>query len=599
MGDERRRKRHIFRITTAQGYVVIMCACFMLTSLLALCGYMSWSLYRQAYEATAERMRVYNDKTLENIEQSFSFVSNTTMAVAATDIILRWIDNPSLFSESDPDYYTNLSELRAQSRHILTYSNAWKDKFISYISIYVNDRLLTYTYAKPLPEGEIIRSSNQAYQYLKDSQSDFIVNVRPLTGDNRIFHIRAMKQDFRKNDSLVIVVATDEEVIRRQYVSNLDPVMVSYLIDDAGYVFSSSEQNMRGLKCDAAIASGIRDGQTTVQLNGEAHLLIAKPMEDIGLTFATLVPVGYIAHQALNRLPVLIVICLALGLALIAAGVLVSYRSTRFIRDLAHGMERVAQKDYDVKMRHYRNYAIDFLSDSFNNMTGSMKRLMRDTYESKIMLQEMQLEFLQQQVNPHFLFNILLTIQIKAKMSGAEAVYDMLVSLSGYLRAGLYASNNTFTTLGEELMCVRFYLHLQSQRLGTRLAYDIDVPEALLKVQIPRLSIEPLVENAVVHGAESSEKPVRLSISAQEGPSDLTIVVSDDGVGFDLGSLDLTNEISAGLPARDKIGLKNTNSRMKLLYGDGYALRIDTEPGVGTRITVRVPRTEESACTKS
>ena len=119
-------------------------------------------------------------------------------------------------------------------------------------------------------------------------------------------------------------------------------------------------------------------------------------------------------------------------------------------------MNEVKKKNYDVKMPHYSNSAVDALGMHFNDMTAAMKTLINDTYKAKIMRQEMELEFIQQQMNPHFLFNVLSTVQIKAKMCGDETVYQMLASLSGLLRASLYSGKSMMTSLSEEVQYAEF-----------------------------------------------------------------------------------------------------------------------------------------------
>jgi two-component system sensor histidine kinase YesM len=553
--------------------------------------YMSVVMYSKSFQATYEKMQIYTDKTVENIEQSLSFVSNTTLAVATSQSILNWINNLAVFDENSPDYFKELYELKNELQHILTYSSAWKNNYISYIAIFKNDKLLMYTYSKPMPKSEIVNSSNRAYKYVMENEGKFVRYIQPFVNDNKIYHVRIMKHDYTKDDSLAIMISIDEKALREHYNVSLNvDQMVTYLVDKDGYIFSSSREEMRGKKCDPAILRILETGETDLMVGNEKYICLHKKIGDNGITFVNLVPREYVMQQALVGVPTLILVSVFMCAALLVLGAVVSFRSTAFIRDLAYGMEQVKKKNYDVKMPHYNNYAVDYLSNSFNSMTEAMKVLVKDTYESKIMRQEMQLEFLQQQINPHFLFNILLTIQIKAKMCSDETVYNMLASLSGFLRAGLYSNKNTFTTLGEELQCARFYLYLQQQRFDGKLQYEINVPQQLMDIQIPRLTIEPIIENAIVHGVENFENMVTVKLQASDCGDDMEIVISDDGAGFYVESLNLDSESVEENQTRDKIGLKNTNNRLKILYGKEYTLHIESQVGNGTIVTVRIPK---------
>ena len=449
-----------------------------------------------------------------------------------------------------------------------------------------------YTYSKPMSESEIITSSNQAYSYILQNAGNFVRYIQPFVNDNKIFHMRLMKQDYAKDESLAILIAIDEKALQSHYNLGLNTdQMVTYLVDENGNIFSSSRDEMRGKKCDAAILETIKNDNKELVSDGKKYICLNKKIGNNGITFVNLVPKEYIMRQALVGIPAFILVSFLLSGALLVVGAVVSFRRTACIKDLSYGMGLVKQKNYDVKMPHYNNFAVDMLSDSFNSMTEAMKVLVRDTYESKIMLQEMQLEFLQQQINPHFLFNILLTIQIKAKMCSDETVYNMLASLSGLLRTGLYSNKNTYTTLGEELQCTQFYLYLQQQRFDGKLRYEIDVPQYLTDTQIPRLTIEPIIENAIVHGMEGFEKMVTVRVRAAEKNDCIEILVSDDGAGFNVSSLDLESNGFERNQTRDKIGLKNTNNRLRLLYGEKYALHLESEVGNGTLVTIRIPKT--------
>ena len=214
-------------------------------------------------------------------------------------------------------------------------------------------------------------------------------------------------------------------------------------------------------------------------------------------------------------------------------------------------------------------------------------------YEQKILMEESEIQFLQQQMNPHFLFNILLTIQIKAKMSGDETVSKMITSLSNLLRAGIYRDKRSTIPIKEELKYVEYYLSLQKERYEDRLTYTIDIEdEELTDCEVPRLSIEPLVENAVVHGLEVSDKEGKVEVSIKAAGKDILIHVKDNGVGFDPAVLKLsdTRLNPDGTLTREKVGVKNTDRRIKMMYGDKYGLNIKSEINEGTDIEIKVPK---------
>ncbi len=223
---------------------------------------------------------------------------------------------------------------------------------------------------------------------------------------------------------------------------------------------------------------------------------------------------------------------------------------------------------------------------------ASVVTVIESGYESRILKEESELKFLQSQMNPHFLFNILLTIQIKAKMSGDEDVSLMITSLSNLLRAGIYGDKRSKIKISEELKYVEYYLSLQKERFDERLTYEIKVyDDALLDCEVPRLSIEPLVENAVVHGLEEVERNGFAKICVSAEGNDICIHVIDNGKGFDpLFDINKPEEDIVKGSKREKVGLRNTNKRIKLMYGNQYGISIESKPLTGTDVMVRIPR---------
>jgi len=569
---------------------VILCVCFMFASMLTIGCYLTAVIYSKAYESTYKEMQIYTEKTVENIEQSFSFVENTALAISTGGTISSWIDNVSIFDKDKEGYYSRVNKLKSEVKYVLAYSNAWKSDYVSYICIFVNGNIILSSYAKPISESLILSSANRAYNEISKKQDKFIQNIPPFVNGNNIYYTITLKRDFKSDNSLCIMIATNKDILKRQYASDMQGnEMKSYLINEDGIVFSSSDTVIVDGKADYDLIDILKyPNRQTMIKNGETYITFQKKILSNGLTLVNLVPRRYIVNQALKELPVFILISISLCAILLFLGFFGSYKSTTFIKDLTNSMNRLKGKDYDVRMPHYQSYSADILSDSFNGMIQSMKTLINDTYKSKILLQEMELEFIQQQINPHFLFNVLATIQIKAKMCSDETVYEMLTSLSGLLRASICSDKNVMVTLEQEFKYVQYYLYIQKQRYTDKLDYSIKIDDSLKQIRLPRLTIEPIVENCVIHGYDNLQNNVKISIEVLDGGDDAYIVISDNGKGFDVRELDLDGEEITNEDSHEKIGLKNTNNRLKIRYGNDYALKISSKIGKGTEVVIRI-----------
>lgn len=237
-------------------------------------------------------------------------------------------------------------------------------------------------------------------------------------------------------------------------------------------------------------------------------MMTSREVENLGkgVRLVHLYPQSLLIKKVLEGIRTYIILGVMLIIICLIAAVVISLKSTGFLNEFIHAMESVRNRNYDIRIKEYKNAEINSLGRAFNEMMDELRELIRNKYESQILLNEMEIRFLQHQMNPHFLFNVLLTIQIKAKRSGNETIYKMVSKLSALLRASIYTNNVDRITVGEELEYTEFYLYLQKMRFEDRFFYKIIVEdEELKKSIIPKFVIEPIVENAVIHGIENIE----------------------------------------------------------------------------------------------
>lgn len=206
--------------------------------------------------------------------------------------------------------------------------------------------------------------------------------------------------------------------------------------------------------------------------------------------------------------------------------------------------------------------------------------LIRAVYEKDILAARTEIKYLQSQLNPHFQYNILAMLSIKAKGTGDEDLYQSLRAFSSLMRGKIFKEKEIFIELNEEMELTEFYLHLQKGRFGDSLNYSIDYDkETLGSVLIPKLIIEPLVENSVEHGLEPKTEPGTVSISAVKEKEMLVITVSDDGVGMEAKKTD----------GHTGTSLMNTRQLLKVLYPNNHEIKIDTNLNQGTTVLIRIP----------
>lgn len=243
----------------------------------------------------------------------------------------------------------------------------------------------------------------------------------------------------------------------------------------------------------------------------------------------------------------------------------------------------VSEGNLSEQMPPFSFYELDEVRNVFNEMTSKLRIMIREKYENKLMVRELQLKQLQSQINPHFLFNVLTTIAFKALESGQIEIYEMLNAGGTLLQGTLNPRNQGNTALlADELELVKYFLYLQGKRFPEYFHYTIEgMTEDLENVVIPRLCLEPLVENAAIHGIEPKNSEGHIRIKIEPKDQDLLILIEDDGVGFGTDSKNQTSHPG--------IGLCNTRQLIENLYGDPYGIEIESKRGVGTKVMLRLP----------
>lgn len=525
-----------------------------------------------------------------SLDQSFILIQNTVLELAASSGVRNWIEDETYYDRGNPEFYKRKEALNKEFQRILVYSNAKKLNVIEYASIFDNGKLLGYTDIQSNGEAVILNESQKVYDTIPEHEEDYVYNVPIISGRNTIFHVRRLKSDFGSDKQLGILIATKESDIKQKYSELLENEgSIVYMTDRSGRIFSSSRETQLGGFLDTSVKEGMRDESQEVELGGERYLMMKKKLKETGMDFIYLYPETLLSEQVFKGMKTYILLNIGLIAAFLCIAFFLSIRSTKFLNEFVNAMKSVKEKNYDVKIKKYNDAEIDMLGEAFNEMTTEIKELIQNKYQSQLLLNEMEINFLQHQMNPHFLFNILLTIQIKAKRSSDECVVQMVSALSSLLRASIQTDDRKIITIEEELRYTEFYLYLQKMRFEDKLSYEIEVgDEELKKCRIPKFVIEPIAENAVIHGVETIDEDAVVSIRVYRDGEDLLILVSDNGVGFDVRQY-LREKQEGVRPEREKIGLKNVDVRLKYIYGDAYGLQVESEISKGTVVKIRIP----------
>ncbi|GIP08408.1 MAG: sensor histidine kinase [Paenibacillus macerans] len=281
------------------------------------------------------------------------------------------------------------------------------------------------------------------------------------------------------------------------------------------------------------------------------------------------------------------------GIFLLISVVLVTLLSsaiTRPLKDLSYGMRRFSEGTFDAEIPVKGRDEIAYLSRHFNRMVRRTNDLINERYKMKLVEKNAILKALEAEINPHFLYNALQAISTKALKSGDDEVADMVDALALTLRYCI--SGKDIVNAREELKHIDRYLALQKARFGSRLQVTIEWDESLMELQIPKLSIQSLVENSIKHALEKVSSAITIVIRAELADTHAIISVQDNGPGI---SLERLEEILKSFHVEwedqegDNIGLKNLYTRLRLLYGEDADLVVRSGDG-GAEMRMMIPR---------
>jgi len=532
-------------------------------------------------------------QTNNAIESSFDIIDNTSMHFLSNKDILSWISDTSADIDQY-DLFRKKNEIEENLKYSLLFNNAWDSKLITTAYLFLNESYVC-SISRSLKSIHIVNANNHMiYNKLGKKPSDGLTIIPPSSEDNTIYFIRDLKNLNRNEQFVRLIIGTEEDILLQKYQKLLGSMRSKFfIVDDEGTIYSSMDKELLGKNLTSTgLNIDVYEGFREANIDNQSYYVAMKRIDNTRLTSIVLILKKDAMKNLSTSMRNYILITLIIIFVFLILSIAVSIRFTRFIKDLVHHLNLVKEGNYDSRMPEYNDFELRLLSNTFNKMSSEIKNLIYQVYEKQLLLKESEYKFLQSQMNPHFLFNVLMTIGWKAKMLKDDTIFKMVTSLSELLRAGIYSDSKAKVTISQELEYVHIYLYLQKMRYEDKLEYNIIVTDnSLLKYYVPRLCIEPIVENAVVHGVENKVGKGNVTVNVYKEDDCIFFEVIDDGNGFPSEILNPSYFESKDIEniPHQSIGLKNTNKRIKLIYGEQYGIKIESTANKGSKVIVKLP----------
>lgn len=527
----------------------------------------------------------YLNQSMQGIDNSLSELDNIVISNLWNQDLLK-ILNKSVYDKAASQEKSFVEDL------LRSIANARKDIDCLVLVTESNEKFVYSTGGVYTEFSSQIQKDNTKWDESNDSRyqrGETVWKGLDKTTDH-VMGVRKIR-DFKTLDNLgMLYIFIKEESIRQQY-EDLKITAGSFFVvqDTEGQVVSCDGKERSEVN---SIKISYQNKWKTAHMEEKTYYFEEFSNSDIGWKVRQFTPKNEMMRD-IYRVQLLFasVILIILGVLFLLMNSF-SNSLTEPIRNLQEKMLEVRGGNFEVLVPVEHKDEMGELSETFNAMTERINRLIEEDYKSKILIQETEYKFLRAQINPHFLYNTLDAISWMASMGGNKDVSKMSVALGRILRWSISNTEN-IVTLREEVSNVEDYLSIQRIRYGDSLNYIIAVEEPELDMSVPKMILQPLVENALVHGLELIDGEKKLLMKASSDEESLQISIIDNGVGMTADRISEVMKDNGLYKKQHGVGLLNVHKRIQMNYGDAYGIDIKSIPGKGTEISILIPREKE------
>ncbi|MGB8450711.1 MAG: histidine kinase [Anaerocolumna sp.] len=523
--------------------------------------------------------------------------------------------NDEIMSALDTKYTTdidNLNKKRVIESFLASVMTLPRSEILR-VYILTDDNLYSYTRTPyDMENYNDYKNTTWYQQALLSSTPVFIpIHSEKVFGDKpiQIFSIAQRLRSKEDNSNVLGVIKVDANYTGIKSIC--DQVQLKekgslYIIDsNKNIVYENNKLDNKDIINEISISSYDHDGDFIETLGSEKYIINTSSIKS-----ADLKVIAINSYDELNRNARTIrnvTMFLALLCMLLALLILVVFVQNFFkpLFNIIRSMKQIQNGDLSVQVEAKNNDEIGYLARSFNKMILHLieildknTQLVKEVYESKYLQKEAQYNILCSQIKPHFLYNTLNTISLLIKCEDTEGAVQGIDKLSYFLRGIMNADKNI--SLSTELEIVGSYLGIQKARYGDNLTYEINISPSYSNYLIPALTLQPIVENAIIHGCEMKRGKSKIQIYSSSNETYFYIKVIDNGIGIESTKLNSLNSKLSNITSMEgtnpesisiteSVGLINVNKRIKLKYGDDYGLHIDSSKSEGTRVVLTLP----------
>lgn len=541
-------------------------------------GVLSFFMLKQSLKYRIDDLNFYLNSIKGQIDGYMGFLEDSVLSLRRSEEIERFLKEVT----TDKD---NLSRVLDKSVNLFSSSNLVGDiyPFVKDLYIVSNNKKMVGTHFY-----------YTSYLNEKDKQYRIKNILEEYISENRRFSYYTSGDDLE-----LYFTIYDEELEKEGYgIAVLSKTAINYIVNileekytSFAYMFKDeTDKILMGRSIPLISSLDIKGNNGDVEYENHTYIYNMSK-NSFGLSSCMVVPYSRLFVMAVEDFGTIIIIFISLIIGIILVILYISNKLVSPLSTIVLKMKQVGKGDFRTKLDTYEILELDEISVSFNEMTDKISHLIKEVYEAGLLIKEARIKYLQAQINPHFMFNVLSMIAIRLKLNKDEELYKMVQAFAGLMRGKLFRKDEIEIRINEEIEIAEFYLYLSKERFKNKVSYEINWEDEKLKTLfIPKLCIEPVVENAMIHGIEPKDDSGYINVKIEQQNNEvLLITVADNGVGFDKDKV-----ISGEKEGSPKVGLMNINRLINNLYGSEYGIEVESKIGKGTKVIIKLPYLEES-----
>lgn len=515
------------------------------------------------------------EKFSKDINTEFEYLKETTMSLLV---------NQSLIDILKKETTSNIEQVLLQSQFqkeiepYLVLNHIWKNGSLK--SVFLFKDLENYYYiTNDAKETSVINTINESKKILKEAieQGKNYIDLFQSPKDKNIFYNIQKCYDFKTQQYLgyLVLQIDTSSILQFDDMKKIFP-NIKYVLKNENIEITSFENDL--------YKNNIYYKEDEEIINNIKYLIYEDKIKVFGLTLKSYVPYDDIFIQNNYNFYILGIFIITF---ILLVSLLYKILYSEMFEEFNSIFNKIKNSKYKDEFNEYKFEELEFILKQYNNVIVEKEILEQEINNGKYLIKESELKFLKAQIEPHFIFNILDTINWHAKLKNTETIFKVVEELSKFLRANLNMSEKEFITLKEELDYINFYISLQKTRFGERIDYNISLSdENILNYKIPKLCLQPFIENAIIHGIEAKIGGGVVKLQIWEDDNDIYFNIIDNGVGFEP---DKVFEQANYNNNHKSIALSNIKRRLKMLYNDRYSLQIESNIGIGTKVFIVLP----------